>query len=437
MELSSTADRQRKRFLSNNDISRGWLLQQVAGLFYFHMSFELREHQKAALKKMKNGCILNGSVGSGKSLTSLYYYYVKVCGGNIETFRMQKPRDLYIITTATKRDKKEWPLECAEFGLHEGDNDMYDVKVVIDSWNNIGKYRNVKDAFFIFDEQRVVGSGVWSRAFIYISRHNQWILLSATPGDNFMDYCSVFIANGFYKNRTDFISQHVIYKPYVKYRAIDRYVNLKKLYFLRDEILVPMEFDRDVEKHHYEVLAPYDKDIYKSLVRDRWNVYENRPIINASELCYLLRRVTNADPGRIAVVGELIAQHPKVIIFYNFTYEAETLIELCKGLGVPCARWDGVKHEPIPKGDRWVYILQYAAGDSGWNCIETDTIIFYSQNYSYKSTVQAAGRIDRMNTPFKNLYYYHVRSKAPIDLAIHRALKQKKKFNEKAYFKNF
>ena len=401
------------------------------------MGFKLRDHQKTALAKMHNGCILNGSVGSGKSITSLVYYFNKVCSGDIHELSMEEPRDLYIITTATKRDKKEWPLECAVLGLMEGENAELGVKVVIDSWNNIAKYKYVSGAFFIFDEQRVVGSGKWAKTFIFIARRNKWILLSATPGDNFMDYCSVFVANGFYRNQTDFIRQHVVYKPYVKYRAIDRYVNLKKLYFFRDKVLVPMEFDRNVEKHHYDVLVPYKNEMYKTIVRDRWDIYKGEPIVNASGLCYTLRRLVNSDERRLERVGELIDEHPKTIIFYNFTYEAEMLLWLCEVKGIPCARWDGKKHEPIPKGDRWVYILQYAAGDSGWNCIETDTIIFYSQNYSYKSTVQAAGRIDRMNTPFSDLYYYHVRSRAPIDLAIHRALGQKKKFNEKAYCKRF
>ena len=385
---------------------------------------------------MHNGCILNGGVGSGKSITSIAYYVCRVCGGDLKTFELKKPHDLYIITTATKRDKKEWPLECAVFGLKEGENDN-GVKIVIDSWNNIAKYKNVVGAFFIFDEQRVVGSGKWAKTFIYIAKRNKWILLSATPGDNFMDYCSVFVANGFYRNQTDFIRQHVVYKPYVKYRAIDRYVNVRKLYSLRDQVLVPMEFDRTVEKHHYEVLVPYSHDTYKAIMRDRWNIYKGKPIENASELCYVLRRLVNSDVRRLNQVGEIIDQHPKVIIFYNFTYEAEALLYYCESLDIPVARWDGKKHQPIPEGDRWVYILQYAAGDSGWNCIETNAIIFYSQNYSYKSTVQAAGRIDRLNTPYSDLYYYHVRSKAPIDLAIHRALVQKKKFNEKAYFKNF
>lgn len=395
------------------------------------MGFELREHQKLALKRMRNGCILNGSVGSGKSVTALAYYFVRVCGGSLDTLKMECPRDLYIITTATKRDKHEWPGECAIFGLEDGKD------VVIDSWNNIKKYQDVTGAFFIFDEQRAIGSGVWAKTFVKIARKNKWIMLSATPGDNFMDYCPVFVANGFYKNPTDFIRQHVVYKPYVKYRAIDRYVNVRKLYYYRDKVLVPMEFDRNVERHHFDIIVPHSQDMYKTIMRDRWNMYTNKPITNASELCYTLRRLVNSDERRVQMVGELIESHQKVIIFFNFTYEADLLIRLCQQLKVPVARWDGIKHEPIPDTDRWVYILQYAAGDSGWNCIETDTIIFYSQNYSYKSTVQAAGRIDRMNTPFTDLYYYHVRSKSGIDNAIHRALVQKKKFNEKAYFKNF
>ena len=397
------------------------------------MSFELRDHQKIALRKMRNGCILNGSVGSGKSLTSLAYYICKVCKGSLDGGKMRNPKDLYIITTAMKRDKKEWPLECAHIGLNEGLN-KNGVTITIDSWNNIGKYTNVTGAFFIFDEQRVVGKGAWVKAFLTIAKRNEWILLTATPGDNFMDYCPVFIANGFYKNRTDFINQHVIPKPYVKYWAVERYVNVRKLYYYKQHVLVPMEYERNVEYHHMDVKVPYSSQLYKSVMKDRWNVYEERPIANASELCYVLRRIVNSDSRRLKMVGELLDTHKKVIIFFNFTYEAELLEKLCEEKGIATARWDGHKHEKVPNAFKWAYLVQYAAGDSGWNCIETDTIIFYSQNYSYKSTVQAAGRIDRMNTPFKHLYYYHVRSQSGIDNAIHRALKQKKKFNERSYF---
>ena len=400
------------------------------------MSFELRDHQKAALRKMRNGCILNGSVGSGKSLTSLAYYYICVCKGSLVKHTMSNPKDLYIITTAMKRDKKEWPLECAQLGLTEGDNDV-GVKITIDSWNNIRKYIQVTGAFFIFDEQRVVGKGAWVKAFLTIAKRNQWILLTATPGDNFMDYCPVFIANGFYKNRTDFIKQHVVPKPYVKYWAVDRYVNTRKLYYYKNQILVPMEYERDVEYHHMDVISPHSSQLYKAVMKDRWNVYEERPIVNASELCYVLRRIVNSDRRRLQIVSELLDTHKKAIIFFNFTYEAELLERLCESKGIASARWDGHKHEPIPEADSWVYLVQYAAGDSGWNCTQTDTIIFYSQNYSYKSTVQAAGRIDRMNTPYKHLYYYHIRSQSGIDNAIHRALKQKKKFNERSYFGSF
>ena len=400
------------------------------------MSFELRPQQKVALSRLRNGSILNGSVGSGKSLTSLAYYLTKVCGGSLETFEITNPVDLYIITTAKKRDEKEWLLECSTFGWAEGKNEC-GISITVDSWNNIGKYKHVYGAFFIFDEQRVVGTGKWARTFIYLAKRNQWILLSATPGDNFMDYWAVFVANGWYANQSDFMRQHCVFKPYVKYRAIERYVNTKKLYFLKDKILVPMEVDRSVEKHHYDVIVPYNSQMYKSVMRDRWDMFKNEPIVNASALCYVLRRLVNSDVRRLQRVGEIIEEKKKVIIFFNFTYEADMLIELCRMYKVPVARWDGVKHEPIPTGDKWAYILQYSAGDSGWNCIETDTIIFYSQNYSYKSTVQAAGRIDRMNTPFHDLYYYHVRSHAPIDIAIHKALAQKKKFNETKYFKKF
>ena len=168
------------------------------------MAIELRDYQLDAVHRMKNGCILCGGVGSGKSRTSLAYYFTQE-GGCIQPYSpMKKPRDLYIITTARKRDDLEWDEELVPFLLSTKpeNNSLYKNKVIIDSWNNIGKYTDVKGAFFIFDEQRVVGSGAWVKSFLKIARWNKWILLTATPGDTYSDYLPVFLANGFFKNRT-------------------------------------------------------------------------------------------------------------------------------------------------------------------------------------------------------------------------------------------
>lgn len=379
-------------------------------------TIQLRPHQNSALDKMRNGCILNGGVGSGKSVTGLTYY-----------MRTEPKRDLYIITTARKRDTGEWLDDIAKVGLKKN--------VVIDSWNNIKKYANVTSAFFIFDEDRVTGSGVWVKAFLKISKKNKWIILSATPGDQWVDYIPVFIANGFYKNKTEFLNEHVVYSRFTKYPKIDRYIGTKKLEKFRNYILVDMPFERDTIPHHITISCEYDRDLYKTIKRDRWNPYENRPIINASELCSLERHVVNADKSRGREIKKLARMHHKVIIFYNFDYELEILKSYKYGPEFVVAEWNGHNHEPVPKGENWVYLVQYTAGNEGWNCITTDTIIFYSQNYSYRVMVQAAGRIDRMNTPFRDLYYYHFTSKSPIDLAIQKALREKRKFNERDYVK--
>ena len=400
------------------------------------MGIELRPYQLEAVKRMRNGCILCGGGGSGKSRTALAYYFIEN-GGDINPKKyipMKNPKDLYIITTARKRDTLEWEGEFGPFLISTNeDTNYYDNKVVIDSWNNIKKYVDVTDAFFIFDEQRVVGSGAWVKSFLKITKHNNWILLSATPGDSWQDYIPVFVANGFYKNRTEFIREHGVYSRFTKYPKIDRYLNTGRLIRLRNRILVDMDFKRQTIPHHEDVYCSYDILTYKSIGKDRWNPYKNEPIVNASELCYTWRKLVNSDESRQTALLDICADHPRVIVFYNFDYELDilkSLVYINDGDAMDIAEWNGHKHQEIPKTDKWVYLVQYTAGCEGWNCIRTDTIVFYSQNYSYKVLEQARGRVDRMNTPYINLYYYHLKSRSSIDLAISRALKNKKNFNE-------
>lgn len=384
---------------------------------------------------MKNGCILCGGVGSGKSRTALAYYCQ--CNGGIlgtdEYYPMDDPpKDLYIITTARKRDTLEWEGEMTPFLLStHSDVSLYSNKVVVDSWNNIKKYKEVKNAFFIFDEQRVVGSGTWVNSFLKICKSNEWILLSATPGDKWEDYIPVFVANGFYRNRTEFKERHLVYTWINgKFPKLDRYLDTGRLIRLRNNILVHMDFKRETVSHHEDIITTYNMLKYRSISRLRWDPWKDVPIASAPEYCYALRRVSNEDESKQLALLELAESHPKIIVFYNFDYELDILKGLYYGEDVKIAEWNGHKHQPIPDSDKWVYLVQYTSGCEGWNCIVTDTIVFYSPNYSYKVMSQASGRIDRLNTPFRDLYYYHLKSKSGIDLAIDRALASKKMFNE-------
>ena len=401
------------------------------------MGVKLYDHQQKALAKMKNGCILNGGVGSGKSITSLAYYF-KRQGGTLDPYSpMIMPKDLYIITTARKRDTNEWERELNVYLMTSDPNKKtaYGNKVIVDSWNNIMKYTEIKDAFFIFDEDRVTGNGKWVTTFLILAKRNDWIILSASPGDKWEDYIPVFLANGFYKNKTEFRREHLVYSMYTKYPKVERYINEGRLIRLRNSILVDMDFERHTIPHHEDIFVQYDIAKYKLAIRDRWDPYKNEPIQQASGLCYVLRRIVNEDETRQAALLELFEKHPKMIVFYNFDYELDTLKSMYFGHDVEVAEWNGHKHQPTPEGDKWVYLVQYTAGCEGWNCITTDTIVFYSQNYSYKVVLQATGRIDRLNTPFTDLYYYHLKSRSGIDLAISKALKAKKKFNETRWAK--
>lgn len=379
----------------------------------------LYPHQQEAVAKMHNGCLLYGGVGSGKSITSLVYYLQQI-----------PTRDLVIITTARKRDTREWEAECERLDISLD-------RVTIDSWNNIGKYVNLTGKFFIFDEQRVVGKGAWSKAFIHIAKANKWILLSATPGDTWMDYIPLFIANGYYRNRTDFIRQHVIFNPYVKWQQVDKYVNVERLMAIKHHVLVDMNMVRHTTRHKEYIKCGYDKDLYNKVFKERWDIYEDCPIENVSRLCSVARRIINSNYNRQIALISLMSKHPKAIIFYNFDYELEILKEVLNDGATLVSEWNGHRHEPIPSGDRWAYLVQYTAGAEGWNCVETDTIVFYSLSYSYKATEQAMGRIDRLNTPFEDLYYYFLVSSAGLDVSIKKCLERKKDFNENGHFKKW
>ena len=395
------------------------------------MAIRLDPGQKYAVDRMHNGCILNGAVGTGKSITSIAYYFI-FCGGSIEPYRkMSSPRDLYIITTAKKRDSGDWEKELSLFCMSpDPKGNSYSTKVVIDSWNRIDKYKRVHNAFFIFDEQKVSGGKKWSKTFVAIARNNYWILATATPGDNWKDYISVFVANGFYKNQTQFNAEHVIYNSYNKsYPEITGYVNTRKLERLRDRLLIDIPVEQHNERHEEVIDTEYDKYKYKDAQKRRWDIYKNEPMQSASDMCYVLRKIVNLDQDRLVKVLEVFEKHPKLIIFYNFDAEREELLNLYYGEDVAIGEWSGHAHTDIPDTDKWVYLVQYTAGAEGWNAIKTDTILFFSQTYSYKTLEQAMGRIDRRNTPFHDLYYYHLRSHAPIDLAITKALKTKKEFN--------
>jgi hypothetical protein len=378
---------------------------------------ELRPHQQKALEELHNGSILWGGVGTGKSRVAMAYY-----------MKNEAPKDIYVITTAKKRDSLDWVGEAAGFAVGRTPDATIAGSLTVDSWNNIDKYMAVQDAFFIFDEQRLVGAGAWTKAFLKIAKKNNWILLSATPGDTWLDYIPVFVANGFYKNRTEFKREHVIYAAYSKYPKVERYVGVNRLVKHRNQLLVHMRYERETVRHSQTVHVDYDVELLERVIKKRWHVFEDRPIRDIAELFGVMRKVVNSDGSRVEAVREILKKHPKVIIFYNFNYELEALRKLSETHRV--AEWNGHKHEPIPTGDSWVYLVQYVAGSEGWNCIETDTTIFYSLTYSYKNWEQAHGRIDRLNTEFVDLWYFTLRSSSVMDTMVWRALKNKQSFNQ-------
>lgn len=383
---------------------------------------ELMDHQLEAIDELDSGKILWGNVGLGKTMTVLGYYVKK-----------ETPRDIYVITTAKKRDTLDWEKEAASFGISTQAYSTLHGILTVDSWNNLHKYNDIEDAFFIFDEQRLVGHGSWVKSFLKIAKKNRWVLLSATPGDNWMDYAPVFIANGFYKNMTHFKVEHVVYEPFLKFPKIKRYLGEQKLAMLRNDMLVEMPYTSDTKRYLNYMDVGYDFELFKKVFKDRWHVYENRPIRDVAELFRVMRRVVNSDPSRLEMVRYLMGVHPRLVVFYNFNYELEILRTLRDDVWV--LEWNGHQKDYLPDGDKWVYLVQYVAGAEGWNCTSTDAMVLYSLTYSYKTFMQAQGRIDRINTPYSSLYYYILVSNSIVDRAIRASLGSKKNFNERKFMK--
>jgi superfamily II DNA or RNA helicase len=296
---------------------------------------DLMPHQQEAVDKLSNGKILWGGVGTGKTLTALAYYVQKdQCG------------DIYVITTARKRDLLEWETEAIQFGISTEAEYSLCGKLTVDSWNNIGKYVDVEGATFIFDEQRLVGTGAWVKSFLKIAKKNAWIMLSATPGDTWLDYAPVFIANGFYKNITEFKAKHVILSSYSKYPKVERYVQTSELVANKNAILLEMPYVKHTIRHLEYTEVPYDERFFKETARRRWNPFEDRPCDNYVELFRVLRRIAVCAPERLELVRELVREHKKVIIFYVNNYELEALRTLSDEVTV--AEWNGKKKELIP-----------------------------------------------------------------------------------------
>ena len=394
---------------------------------------KLYDHQRTALDKMDNGCVLNGGVGSGKTLTSLAYYVEKVCGGTLDrSAPMKDPKKLVVITTARKRDELDWESEALHYGVFVDQELSYgNQEFIVDSWQNIQKYVNTEDAFFIFDEQKLVGSGAWVKAFLKIARSNEWVLLSATPADTWMDYLPLFLAHGFFRTRTEFMDNHVVWQLMGgRYRKIRGFFGVKKLEKFRDQILVEMPYLRHTTRHLVAEPVEYDVETFNKVWKRRWNVYTDEPLIDSAEMHRIGRKVVNSDPSRLDAIERLMEKHDRLIIFYNFDYELEDLRTLHSLLDIPVAEWNGHRHEPIPGTEKWLYLVQYQAGSEAWNCISTNAVVFYSLTYSHKIFEQAQGRIDRLDTPFDDLYYYILMSTSKIDQLIWRAIVLKKNFHE-------
>lgn len=377
------------------------------------MAVTFKDYQKRAINQMHNGCILCGGVGAGKSLTSLGYIDKVYPSGTV-----------YIITPARKRNTGEWFDDIRK-------NDMDETRFVVDSWNNLSKYKDVKDAFFLFDEQKVSGKGTWAKSLIRIAKSNQWILLSATPGDTYDDYATVLIANGFVRNRTTWYDEYCVTKSQPFFHIVD-HKNKDVIDMMIRRIFIKMDYQSD--KKRIERVIPIQARSAgeeKEILMTHKAPGAQMPFTTFAAAIAYVRMNCYDKSKKTEALRKIIEKHKKIIVFYNFLSEKLEIERAAIDANVTINFYNGQRHDPIPDTDEWVYGVQYNSGAEAWNCITTNAMVFYSPNYSYKTMEQAHGRIDRVNSPYECLYYYMLLNELNIDNKVMNALSSKKDFNEK------
>lgn len=220
---------------------------------------------------------------------------------------------------------------------------------------------------------------------------------------------------------------------YKNTKELDKIINENCVFFKRDikNKQIPKEIDIKFDK-------PKKYAFFK-----RVRIYEDFVADNASKLFVNLRKMCSGNIDKYEVDKQKIQWledfcenlNFRLVIFYNFNFEKDKIIELMKKLKIPYSQFNGAVKDlsNFNKYENGVVLCQYQSASLGLNdLVKSNVCILYSPSLNYTDYTQSKKRIDRIGQTKKPLFY-NLYCKDTIEEKILETIKKGQDFDNKMF----
>lgn len=283
-----------------------------------------------------------------------------------------------------------------------------------------------------------------------VSPKTSVILLSGTPcGGHYENLYTQAKLLGLGMTKTEYWNRYVNWyeipipgRPYsikkvVGYKNVDDLINrLSKC----GAVFVKSEDVLDLPEQTFTVKT-VDKPIaLKRFERDGSVVVYGKEYVAANVLVELTasRQLCNSKDKQQAFIDLINSINDRVVVFYNFDSELDTLKTLVKDRPIAEVNGHTNTEQIYHDNDNCVLFVQYQAGARGLNLQDGNKIIYYSLTLSSDLFEQSKKRIHRIGTKYP-CFYWILQTKDSVEESIYKSLNRQEDYNEelfKAYKRN-